>query len=180
MTQDYRLIISKFLEWLSGFTDADGFFNLSKKKDNTFIFRFGINLRDDDAPVLQTIKDTLGFGTISRKLRRRNLVNTAGQSYATNPQVEFSVCSIKDCLKVVDIFSNHPLRSKKREVFEVWSKAVKEYAKGSHKNKRLLELYCIEMHELKKYQGRPESIASEIEHFLQENRQAKLFEREEC
>lgn len=188
MTQDYRLIISKFLEWLSGFTDADGFFNLQrryvrsthgKKADYlTYEPRFGINLRDDDKPILQTIRDTLGFGHINPNTKLRNLVNTEEKEYQTKPQACYVVTSVKDCLKIGDIFTEHPLRSRKQAIFEVWAKAVKECARGKYKNLRLLELYRMEMQELRKYQG-SESILSEVEHFLQENKQMELFEKEE-
>jgi hypothetical protein len=61
---------SKFLEWLSGFTDAEGNFNislrnLSNNKYNSVILTFQICLYIDDIKLLKFIKQTLNCGHIS-------------------------------------------------------------------------------------------------------------------
>jgi LAGLIDADG endonuclease len=61
---------SEFLEWLSGFTDAEGNFNISLRnlindKYNNVILTFQIGLHIDDLNLLQFIKKKLNCGHIS-------------------------------------------------------------------------------------------------------------------
>ena len=66
-----RYIIDKqFIEWLVGFTDAEGNFHikLTDFKDNTFKyvqFTFQIGLHEDEVELLELIKNTLKCGHIS-------------------------------------------------------------------------------------------------------------------
>lgn len=66
-----------FLEWLAGFTDAEGNFNISLRnfKNNTYnsyIITYQINLHIDDLNVLNFIKDKLKCGHISISGNRCN------------------------------------------------------------------------------------------------------------
>ena len=65
----------KFLEWFTGFTDAEGNFNLVLRNLNgdkyssrltALMATFQISLHIDDLPVLELIKKTLNCGLISR------------------------------------------------------------------------------------------------------------------
>ena len=58
------VLSSDFIEWLRGFTDAEGCF-LVVKTGNTFAFRFLIKLHVDDASVLDFIQKTLGIGRVT-------------------------------------------------------------------------------------------------------------------
>jgi len=169
----------KFLDWFSGFTDGEGCFNLNRKDTDTkyhrprYEPRFLINLRDDDLPMLRVILNTLGFGHIYKEKPQHRVIGSDSKEYVSKPQASFAVTNFKGCLKLVDIFTKHPLRSKKREVFEVWAKAVRECARGRYKNNTLLECYRIEMQELRKYQ-KSRSVVSDIEDYLNNNRQMEM------
>lgn len=67
---------SQFIEWLSGFTDAEGNFNITLRKLNdplkakannysSAMLTFQIGLHIDDLPVLEKIKNKLNCGRIS-------------------------------------------------------------------------------------------------------------------
>lgn len=53
----------EFYKWFSGFTDAEGNF-LILTLPKGFNFKFSIGLHIDDLPVLNYIKDKLGFGIV--------------------------------------------------------------------------------------------------------------------
>lgn len=60
----------KFLDWFSGFTDAEGKFNISLRKLNgnnytSIMLTFQIDLHIDDLSLLEYIKDKLNCGHIS-------------------------------------------------------------------------------------------------------------------
>jgi hypothetical protein len=60
----------KFLEWFTGFTDAEGNFNITLRKlnGNTYtsvMLTFQIDLHIDDLSLLEYIKDKLNCGHIS-------------------------------------------------------------------------------------------------------------------
>ena len=66
-------------------------------------------MRADDRPMLEEIKKTLGFGYIKRK-------NYAGR----NPMTEFTVSHRKELLALVRLFDQFPLKSRKRNDYQVW------------------------------------------------------------
>src|SRR5258706_14083737 len=53
-----------FLEWFSGFSDAEGCFSIVKEKMQNFRFNFKIDLHKDDVEILYFIAKTLGVGKI--------------------------------------------------------------------------------------------------------------------
>jgi hypothetical protein len=179
---------NNFLKWLSGFVDGEGFFSiflitkkLGAKEHARYQPCFGINLRNDDSDILHEIKEKLGFGqSISTRHKSRRLTDNRGSEYQTNPTVEFRVASIKDCLKLVEIFRQFPLRTRKRLVFEVWAEAVKELAKGKSKNLTLIESYCNTIKMLRRYYPLPEipNIISQVEDYLNSSAEANKNKEE--
>lgn len=103
-----------FLEWLIGFTDAEGNFNLSLKnfKDNSYhslMLTFQIGLHIDDIHVLNLIKNKLGCGHISISGNRCN--------YFVNDR--------KSLINVIKpIFNFIPLNSSKYYQYLVFEKAL--------------------------------------------------------
>ena len=137
--------------WLAGLTDGEGCFSIAriktqKAKDRISTWpncRFEIGLRCDDYAILQEIRDTLGFGSLSlQKYVNPKRVNT-------NLAVRYSAFRIADCLKVVELFTRFPLRSRKRAVFDVWALAVKEMTKGTPRSDVLMDEYRAEIKRLK-------------------------------
>jgi len=176
---------NNFLIWLSGFSDGEAWFGLcvqTKYRKPHYQPAFVLALRDDDEPVLIHIRDILGFGRLYKRPKVAASLNpNTGEAYMANPQTSYRVDTIKDCLKLIEIFTKYPLRSKKQKVFEVWAKAVRECAKGRYRNNKLLECYRIEMQELRKYKVNPSdlNVVSKVEEFLRDNRQLNFFGTEE-
>ena len=57
--------IDNFLNWLAGFTDAEGMFYIKlTESDKNAVFSFRISLHVDDVSVLEFIQKTLGFGKV--------------------------------------------------------------------------------------------------------------------
>ena len=88
--------INNSYAWLSGFTDAEGFFYIIIA-GQTCAFKFQINLHKDDINVLYFIQKILGFGEV--------------RSY--NNYASFTVTRLKDIAKIIDIFYQYPLQGTK-------------------------------------------------------------------
>lgn len=103
-----------FLEWLVGFTDGEGNFNikLTGLVENTFQnvqFTFQIGLHIDDIETLQYIKDNLLCGHISKSGNR----------------VNYFVNDINSLINVIiPVFTNFSLNSSKYHHFMLFKKAV--------------------------------------------------------
>lgn len=54
-----------FFLWLVGLVDGEGCFIINRNGPNLYIFQFIIDLHVDDAPALEIIQQTLGFGKIT-------------------------------------------------------------------------------------------------------------------
>lgn len=74
---------------------------------------FAIKLRDDDAPILESIRDRLGMGTV---IRRTNGIS--------KPQAIWVVQKKAECVALIEVFDTFPLRAKKARDFIIWKKAV--------------------------------------------------------
>ncbi len=110
-------------DYISGFVDGEGCFalkfrrdrkqNVGNKKFRDYFYwgvELAIVLRDDDLPILNSIKYALGCGHIN-SLR--------------NGQARFSIQNPKEiCEKIIPFFNKYPLRAKKGSDFELWSKAA--------------------------------------------------------
>ena len=103
-----------FLEWLTGFTDAEGNFNIkiTGLSENTFKsvqFTFQIGLHKDEEEVLNFIKNTLKCGHISK----------------SNNKVNYFVNDLNSLLHVIlPIFEYINLNSSKYHHFDLFKKAV--------------------------------------------------------
>ena len=111
-----KKIDTPFLEWLTGFVDAEGNFNISlrnyKSQDNKYnslILTFQIGLHIDDLEVLKFIQKKLGCGKITISKNRCN--------FFVNDQA--SLINI-----IVPVFNLVPLKSSKYFQFLIFEKAV--------------------------------------------------------
>lgn len=108
------------INWIVGFADGESCFNFRagyNKKTGRFVLtsNFIINLRADEIPILQQVKDFFGCGILTL---HRNGAATAAARFDINP--------IDDLYEVVTpFFLDHPLRTRKREDFAVWQDAIR-------------------------------------------------------
>lgn len=100
----------EFYKWFSGFTDAEGSFNIVHR-DKWFGFTFSIGLHIDDLSVLNYIKSKLEFGNI----------------YSTDNVCYFNVTKKEDILKLINIFDIYFLNTTKRFDFLDFKKAYYLY-----------------------------------------------------
>ena len=144
----------KFLEWLVGFTDAQGNFNIkiTGLTENTFKnvqFTFQIGLHKDDEPVLIYILNTLKCGHISKSKDRIN--------YFVNDK--------NSLLHVIlPIFDSVNLNSSKYHHFVIFKKAVTLVKDNRHlSDEGKLEIIKYKK-EMSNMSGRwiPSSISSHI------------------
>lgn len=110
----YFYLNTNFLQWLAGFTDAEGNFNISLRnfKDNKYnsvILTFQIGLHIDDLPVLKFIQTNLNCGHISISGNKCN--------YFVNDQ--YSLINI-----ISPIFNHVQLNSSKYYQLLVFEKTV--------------------------------------------------------
>ena len=83
-----------FYEWFRGLTDAEGSFMLLRRQDS-YSFKFQINLHVDDLEVLYFIQKTLGMGKV----------------YINGTAAMFCVRNQQDVAKIIEIFSKYPLNT---------------------------------------------------------------------
>lgn len=105
-----------FAHWFAGFVDGEGCFSFVTDTTGTTAPRFCISLRADDKPTLEFITNSLGFGNIYHK-------NGWGNS---KPQVSLHITS-SACWRLVELFDQFPLQSKKKRDFAIWRQAVDAY-----------------------------------------------------
>ena len=113
----YPEITSEFGHWLAGFADGEGCFRIRRVVD-TYQCLFQIGLHERDSSILREIQDNLGIGNISR------FKNSQHPSF----QCRWTVTDKSGCLRIVQIFEEFPLRSKKKEDFYIWKQAVHDRA----------------------------------------------------
>ena len=111
-----------FIEWFTGFTDAEGAFIIYTKNHKEVHFVFQITLHIEDAAVLYTIRDRLGFGVVSTK------GNTCSfRVHSFNVIVE----------KLLPIFDSCSLLTHKQLNYNDWRRAIMLKRLGQVNNRSL-------------------------------------------
>ena len=103
-----------FGNWFAGFVDGEGCFYINRSTRDTYTPGFKLQLREDDAAIIGTIRQTFGFGSIYYHSKRGK----------TNPSISYNVKSLPNCQAVIDLLDLHQLRSKKLRDYLVWREAV--------------------------------------------------------
>ncbi len=153
--------------WLSGLADGEASFIASLKQrpptqncKNDFLelaTEFRIGLRDDDDAILEKIHQVLKVGTIVR----------TGARPRSKPFATYIVYRMLDCLYViVPLFMKYPLRTKKKQDFDIWSRCVHlrhEYSLCLSGQEQILKKYqeeCDRLKDTRKYKGKGEQNAN--------------------
>lgn len=111
-------------DWLAGFIDGEGSFNIARHAGN-YQPRFSIKLRDDDSQIIRDIHEFLDVGTV----RECKTCPVTSKYYTPNVRGQFRLDIIgQDNLKLVSILDQFPLRTKKLRDYEIWKKAVEIYS----------------------------------------------------
>jgi hypothetical protein len=112
-----------FAWFLTGFTEAEGCFNINIYKTSsgklTAKLRFSLAVMENDSEILNKIKNYLCCGNISKP--------------RSNSMVHFTVSKLSDINSIViPHFKNYPLRGNKYQDFEYWCLAAKIITEGRH------------------------------------------------
>lgn len=118
----YEKNLNLFYQWLSGFIDGEGNFQINPLKGKNdkiikFSFMFNINLHIDDLDTLKVIAKILGIGSVrisDAANLKKNVV-----SYRINKQSEL--------FKLIQILNVSPLNGVKQLDFEDFTKAYNLY-----------------------------------------------------
>ena len=122
-----RLVLSRdFIQWLRGFTDAEGSFTIGEvKNSNSFAFCFQIFIHIDDLQVLTFIKETLKIGNIVK-------------SPSLNPsRANLRVSSQSELYIILAIFAKYNLNSTKHLNFLSFVSAFQLYTKNRNRASRM-------------------------------------------
>jgi hypothetical protein len=98
-----------FLQWYSGFTDAEGSFKINTKNNKEVHFVFQITLHIEDVAVLYIIREKLGIGIVS----------------ITGKTCSFRIHSFQLIVEnLLPIFDKCPLLTHKQLNYRDWKKAI--------------------------------------------------------
>ena len=95
-------------KWFVGFVDGEGSFIIKRNRGQWANAEFRINMRADDKPILREIQEQLDMGKLYKNSSRKN------------PHCEFRVSHRKQAMHLVKIFDQFPLKSRKRNDYQVW------------------------------------------------------------
>lgn len=129
-------------DWIIGFTEGEGNFNVSlarNYKTPTWkypfefypILQFRIFLREDDFPVLEKIKNTLGIG----KIYKKNNQYQRNKGVNSRDQCVFYITSSKELLKLKDLFLPSTFHSKKANDMKLFFEILDLKLDNQHLNK---------------------------------------------
>jgi hypothetical protein len=110
----YKLSYFELNEWLRGFVDGEGCFQITVRKDrlSTFRFVFKIKLHKDDRPLLEYLSTRIKVGQVYPK-----------DTSIENVSSTWEVAKKADLLKLIEIFDKHPLNTTKYLDYLSWREA---------------------------------------------------------
>jgi LAGLIDADG endonuclease len=121
--------------WLTGFVDGEGSFTYSRSSKQIGVY-FALKLTSSDRPLLEDIREYLGgIGSIYTAAARA----AGDRSGATKTAAYFRVTRRDELMHVVDHFDRYPLRSQKRDVYDLWRMMVHAKQRFRKPNRELLE-----------------------------------------
>lgn len=117
----YPEVPSALGAFLAGFIEGEASFCIAKQPKRTN-YRCSMTLcaRDDDEELLRELANATRLGTITRH----------GARDGQRPQVTWGFGAKSDCLRMIEILNQWPLRGRKSLDFAIWSAAVEWWTLG--------------------------------------------------
>ena len=134
----------EFGHWFAGFVAGEGSFNITPNR-GAWQCTFTIALRDDDIAILYEIQSELGIGQVYQRKKQ-------GKS---NPQVEWKVGSLDECLRLIHVLDRFSLRARKAKDYHIWRRAV--FAKSA-KDTEALVILADELLAARAYKSSPSAL----------------------
>lgn len=101
-------------DWLAGLIDGEGCFTIRQKAGRgSWTCELRIAMRADELPMLESIREYTGIGSIYSKPPGGN----------SNPGMQWCVGGLAPCLMIISLLDGR-MRSRKKEDFNVWKRAV--------------------------------------------------------
>ena len=111
-----------FGHWFAGFLDGEGCFTIRARKTRQhYELACAITLRADDVEVLREIQSRTGLGRIRFKSHSRG---------PQSLQAAWEVTRKGECVALVALLDEYPLRAKKRRDYAIWREAVLLWARA--------------------------------------------------
>lgn len=98
-------------EWIVGFTDAEGSFHLSGRKNGPIKPKFSITLNIRDILILKSLQAHFNMGSISIAEKNNAAI--------------WTVSGNKDIFTLIENFNIHKLRTKKLRDFLIWKRSLR-------------------------------------------------------
>jgi hypothetical protein len=143
-----KLTDSQFFEWLIGFSDAEGNFDIKKisNRPYAFEFRFRIGLHYDDKETLVKIQNRLNMGSIVDN----NKTITNDNAFKLVKKSTITISKQEDVKKLITIFDKYgPLNTTKYLDYISWKKAFLLYLSLKEKSSTEKEIIKSEILKLK-------------------------------
>nr|YP_492638.2 endonuclease ai3 [Dictyostelium citrinum]ACD12730.1 endonuclease ai3 [Dictyostelium citrinum] len=117
--------------WLSGFTDAEGCFNITIQKRQEVKLGYRVRAKfildqNNGQVLLKQICTLFGYGRVYLRYKDRTIYR-----YLTD--------SFKSYEKIIDYFTQNPLKTKKKQSFENWQLVYKKLLQKEHLTEHGLE-----------------------------------------
>lgn len=122
--------------YVVGFVDGEGCFSITLCRNDDRLpevrLIFEIELREDDLPILERIKETLGCG---------NIYHLEYARYAKwRPHYKYKVSNFRDISeKVIPFFKKYPLQAKKSESFVKFCQVAEIIRQKEHLTEKGIE-----------------------------------------
>ena len=125
---------------IAGFLDAEACFAIVEMNGGaSFSCGMTVAVRDDDIDLLHAMPRATGLGVVRRKENRGNR------------QACWSVYRRSDAVALASFLTRHPLRSRKRNDFEVWRAAVDVWAGNDDRRRSRMAMLAREIRDARRY-----------------------------
>ena len=130
----------KFGHWIAGMIDGDGCFQMTKNSSH-YSCSFNLMQRNDNSAILQEIiKETkIGYPQYLPKYK------------TSNPLFGWCIGSKNECLSLIHILDQYPLRAKKLQDYLIWKEAVLLLTPGDNSTWEKIAILRDKLTEARRY-----------------------------